>query len=181
MQLTDLTGIGGVALALVWLAMRLAKLREIRQRGWLALALLLTVLIPWGGLSIAEFVRGISGDLSISTLLLLLVLQFGRKTINIRPFFWLIALASLALYPFALGLTLFDSYRIGFGNYLFLLTILIIVLISVWRKHNLIAIVLSLAVLAWSLGYAESSNVWDYLIDPWLAIVAWVTLLRKRS
>ncbi len=205
MQLTDITGISGVALALVWLALRLLNrnksaisppfaLSLSKARSWfdqlttngfkrfsLGLFVLLAMLIPWGGVSLAEFVRGISGDLSISTVLLILVQQFAGKPLNLRPFFGLIALASLALYPFALGLTLFDSYRIGFGNYLFLLTILTITLLALWKNQKLIASVLSLAVLAWSVGYYESSNVWDYLLDPWLTIVAWVTLLRKRS
>jgi len=32
-----------------------------------------------------------------------------------------------------------------------------------------------LGILAWAGGYYESSNLWDYLLDPWLATYAIVS------
>jgi hypothetical protein len=59
---------------------------------------------------------------------------------------------------------------------------------SVLRYSTFFALCIALAVVAWSAGWYESPNIWDYLLDPWLAIYAialegkhWWVLRRKIS
>jgi hypothetical protein len=207
MHFTDITGLAGVALAIVTLALRLKFLARLQLQLKIALAcgLLILAVIPFGGLSAAEFVRGISGDLSVTSLVLLalfLVLprplsggraNMGAETLlyhraNLRPsrppargkFLILIVIAALALYPFALGVSTFDPYRLGFGNLWFIAGLLIVVLAAWIRQYTLIAFSISLAVLAWSVGWYESNNLWNYLIDPWVSVYALAALVKKR-
>jgi len=41
-----------------------------------------------------------------------------------------------------------------------------------------LALSIALAVAAWSFGWYESTNLWDYLLDPWLAIYALIAQLK---
>ena len=45
---------------------------------------------------------------------------------------------------------------------------------SILRYSTFFALCIALAVAAWSAGWYESPNLWDYLLDPWLAIYAMV-------
>jgi hypothetical protein len=45
-----------------------------------------------------------------------------------------------------------------------------IALASAALRVPLVTLSISLAVLAWSVGWYESGNLWDYLIDPLLAV-----------
>jgi hypothetical protein len=135
--------------------------------------------IPLWGLSLSGFVRGITGDLSIATLLVLALAMArtlsGCELIeeeNRLRILRAIAIAAVVLYPFALGFTLFDTYRLGYGNLWFMLALLGFTVWSVLRYSMLLALVIALAVAAWSVGWYESPNLWDYLFDPWLAIYA---------
>ena len=206
MHFTDITGLAGVALAMVTLALRLRFIARLQLQLKIGLAggLLILAVIPFGSLSAAEFVRGISGDLSVTSLILLalfLVLprphsggraNMGAETLlyhraNIRPsrppargkLLMLTVIAALALYPFALGISTFDPYRLGFGNLWFIAGLLVVVLAAWMRQYTLIALSISLAVLAWSVGWYESNNLWNYLIDPWVSVYALAALLKK--
>ena len=37
---------------------------------------------------------------------------------------------------------------------------------------RLLPMLVGLSLLAWSVGLMESANLWDYLMDPWLAAIA---------
>ena len=39
-------------------------------------------------------------------------------------------------------------------------------------EEHFLPLLVALALLAWVAGVLESSNLWDYLIDPWLATAA---------
>ncbi len=184
MHYTDLTGLAGVAFVIVSFALRLplaTRLPE-KHRIALAVALLIVVMLPFGALSAAEFMRGITGDLSVPTLLLLALAwrkpaAFTASQRNLV--LGAIALAALALYPFALGLGMFDPYRLGFGDVWFISALLVLVCIAWLRRYTLLVLTISLAVLAWSVGWYESNNLWDYLLDPWVAIYAIAALLKR--
>ncbi|TAJ79153.1 MAG: hypothetical protein EPO42_06675 [Gallionellaceae bacterium] len=181
MHFTDITGLAGVLLAVVVLALRLPVVARLpfHHRAWLAGALLIALTIPFAALSGAEFVRGISGDLSITTLLLL---GLALRGVPDRQHGLLVCVAGAAfvLYPFALGLGMFDSYRLGFGNLWFVAWLLLLVLAAWVWQYTLVVGGVSLAVLAWSVGWYESGNLWDYLLDPWLSIYA-LAVLAKRG
>lgn len=73
MQLdTDLTGLFGITLAIATLLVRLPQVQALpllRRAGTLAAAIIV-ISIPLWGVSLAGFVRGMTGDLSIATLVL---------------------------------------------------------------------------------------------------------------
>jgi hypothetical protein len=96
---------------------------------------------------------------------------------------FLVLIGGLVLYPFALGLTYFDPYALGYDSRAFLVVLFSFALWAVYRGYGLITVCLTASVLAHSLGILESRNLWDYLIDPWLTIYAAVTVARfpKRS
>lgn len=183
MHFTDITGLAGIAFAIAAFALRLpvAARLQAKQRAWLAGALVIAAVLPFGGLSVAEFVRGIAGDLSIITLALLSLAVLGKARIADDQKFYLltfVAIAALALYPFALGLGMFDPYRLGFGDLWFIAGLLLVALTAWLRLYTLIALSISLAVLAWSVGWYESNNLWDYLLDPWVSIYALSAMIR---
>jgi hypothetical protein len=180
---TDLTGLFGVTLALFVLLVRVPQIWTfpVRQRTALLAAAVVVVSIPLWGLSLAGFVRGITGDLSMTTLVLLamaLVHSLSGYTLvedaNRRLTLRAIAIAAVVFYPFALGFSSFDPYRLGYGNLWFMLLLLGGAIWSGLRYSTLLALCIALAVAAWSAGWYESPNLWDYLLDPWLAVYALV-------
>lgn len=185
---TDFTGLGGIAVALAALAVSLAPRARMSggQRMLLFAGVALASLLPHGGLPLAAYVRGASGDLSLTTLTLLLLGVFGagagfpaasgRERLALQLG---ILLASLALYPLALGLGMFDPYRLGYGHPGFMAGLLLLALASWFWRFYLPALCLALAVLAWRVGWYESGNLWDYLLDPLLAVYAGGALLRR--
>jgi len=184
MHFTDITGLAGIAFAVVALTLHLpivARLRD-QQRLWLAVALLISVVMPFGSLSVIEVVRGISGDLSITTLVLLTLGLSGAGEIARKEKHSLLiftVIGACALYPFALGIGMFDTYRLGFCDLWFIVGLALLALAAWLRQHMLIASSVSLAVLAWSVGWYESSNLWDYLLDPWCSIYALGALAKS--
>jgi hypothetical protein len=200
---TDLTGLAGVPsattaslLLLPVIARPSTMLRTGLSKSRLAIlmgAVFAVMLIPFGGMPFAAYVRGLTGDLSITTLMLLwcallrpwcACVTFGAKhriALSI-----LITLAALALYPMALGAGAYDSYSLGYGNLQFVVALLLLALAAWFRKFVLIAVCIALATLAWAVGWYESNNLWDYLLDPFVTIYAlfsiivyWVKALLK--
>ncbi len=178
---TDLTGLFGITLAIVVLLVRVPRVRAFPplQRAAVLGAAIVLVSIPLWGLSLAGFVRGITGDLSTTTLMLLafaLVRTLSGRTLvddtNRLPMLRAIAIAAVVFYPLALGFSTFDPYRLGYGNLWFMVGLLGLTVWSVLRYSTFFTLCIALAVAAWSAGWYESPNLWDYLLDPWLAIYA---------
>ncbi len=184
-----LLGCGLLSLAAVVTLIRLRRL-PVRARYAVMLAAALAVFVPLGDLSVAAYVRGVTGDLSMATLVLAgaacLAQLTGRALIGRRDkqaLCWLLALAAAFLYPFALGWTRFDPYALGFGSVEFITALLLITLASWWARLNLIVLVVVVAVLAFLGGAYESRNLWDTLIDPLASFYALASLLagvRRR-
>ena len=182
-----LFGSGLLGLAAVATAIRLRRL-PVRARYAVMLAAALAVFVPIGELSIAACVRGVTGDLSMSTLVLAGAACFaqltGRTLIGLRDrqaLCWLLALAAAFLYPFALGWTRFDPYALGYGSIEFLTALLLIALAAWWARLHVIVLVVIAAALAYLVGAYESRNLWDYLIDPLASVYALVRLLPPRT
>lgn len=186
MHFTDMTGLFGSALGIVVLGSKmLGVLGLSRVRlGWLLAAILVAVLIPIDGLSLAAYLRGTIGDLSITSLLLLLAalgsslcgwpIPHGRNKLLL-----LIVCIAIGFYPLVLGWGIFDPYYLGYGDFWFMGGVLAISLLVIWRGLPMIALALALAVLAWSVGWYESNNAWDYLIDPIVAFYATGVLIKQ--
>jgi hypothetical protein len=179
LRFTDLTGLGSAATLLVAALLTLPGVGRLSRA---RLALLVAsgaaqALLPLGPLPPAGYVRGLMGDLSITTLVLLL------RAIC-RPFWgWsrvdsktslalqgLLAAGGLALYPLALGIGRFDPYRLGFANPWFLGVLLLLALAGWLLELHLPSVCLAMSVLAYALGFYESQNLWDYLLDPLVSL-----------
>lgn len=177
---TDLTGLASIAsaAAAAVLLPGIARLSKPLLAILLA-AVFLMMLIPIGGMPIAAYVRGLTGDLSITALILLwcamLRSWFGCVAINPKhrsALLILIAFAALVLYPLALGIGAYDPYRLGYGDPQFVVVLLLLALAAWFRRSYLIAVCIALATLAWAVGWYESGNLWDYLLDPFVSIYA---------
>lgn len=151
--------------------------KEIPLTVRVVLVLLLTNLFFWPlGLSLelplSAYVRGVIGDLSIVTLLLLwsAVLPSAKKT----PLGFKVPLALIAMmfYPLALGFGMMDPYAWGYSSIGLLIAVVLFAMIcglTAWTKG---VWVLAFAIIAWAAHWHESANLWDYLLDPFLAIWA---------
>ena len=186
---TDVTGLAGIAVALAAALLALPGVRRLARPRLTALlaAVVILVLAPLGTLPVAACVRGATGDLSITTLVLLgsVVLRWvtGWPPVDQRARFSLlgcISIAALALYPMALGVGLFDPYRLGYGSPWLLGALFAAALAAWFRRLDLIAICIALAVLAWTVRWYESNNLWDYLLDPLVSFYA-VSVLARRG
>lgn len=153
-----------------------------------ALALLL---LPVGGIPIAGYVRGIGGEPSVTTFLLLasLIGAFvsGRKLHDSREIETLaifVLSAAAILYPPSLGLSSFDPYAMGYPDRIRgLLFALAPVAVYAWFRGRLLLLLAILFALAgFRLELLDSRNLWDYLLDPWLVLaLAGFTIFGRFS
>lgn len=123
-------------------------------------------------LPLSAYVRGVTGELSIVTMLLLWssILPAAKKT----PMGFKVPLALIAIvfYPLALGFGMMDPYTWGYSSITFLIATILFALacgLAGWIKGVWI---ISFAIMAWAAHWHESANLWDYLLDPFLAIWA---------
>ena len=178
-----LLGCGVLGLAVVATLIPLRRLPP-GARYAVMLAAALAVFIPFGDLPAAAYLRGVTGDVSVTTLVLAgaacIARLTGKALIEPRDrevLCQLIALAAAFLYPFALGWTQFDPYALGYGSVGFV-TVLLMVTLSAWRaKLYAVVFIVIAAALAYLAGACESRNLWDYLIDPLVSVYALVRLL----
>jgi|SRR5450759_2310177 hypothetical protein len=183
---TDFVGLVSVAsataaslLLLPWIA-RLTKSHLAILLG----AVFVLMFITFGTIPIAAYVRGVTGDLSITTQVLLwcALLRHWCDCVTVKAkhrlaLLILIALAALALYPMALGIGAYDPYRLGYGNLQFVAALLLFALAAWFWKSTLIALCIALATIAWAVGWYESNNLWDYLLDPFVSIYALAAIM----
>ncbi len=187
MLFTDWMGLSGLALVWLLLALRLPYVQRLdgKRRALLAGLGYVLVMFPIAGWSPAIWLRGMVGDLSITSMLLLSAALYARL-FNMPPkwnarersaLLGFLAVLALLLYPFALGLGSLDPYRSGYGGVGLLLMLALLALWLMRRGFYLLPLVFALAATGWSFNLLESTNLWDYLIDAPLAIYAlWVTI-----
>lgn len=179
--------------ALLFLLLPLQRLTA-RQRALTLLALLAAGALPIDGVSLAAFVRGVLGDLAVTTMVFLSWAVLGKvmqraprplsKRIGPAAFY---AALGLAMYPAMLGLCPMDPYRLGFEpTWLLVICGVATVAFSV-RGYWVTAIAMILATLAFTLDLGHSRNYWDYILDPLLAtysvlvVLRWMVSVRRRS
>ncbi|MBU3551454.1 hypothetical protein [Polynucleobacter sp. MWH-Berg-3C6] len=135
-------------------------------------------------LPLAAYVRGVVGDLSVVTMLLL----WASLLLTGKPaplaFKFAIALIAICFYPLALGLGMIDPYAWGYGSIAFFIAVLFFALVCGLANWSKGVWIIAIAILAWAAHWHESTNLWDYLLDPFLAIWALagfiVALYRRR-
>ena len=143
------------------------------------------LLLPIRGFSLLVWSASLMGGVSIPLVGLLLVLIM-EKFFSCTLFSawewrttWIFGmLSSLILYPAALGLGPIDPYCWGWGNNLFLVVIAILTFFLLVTK-NRFAILILLALAAFDFQLQETTNLWDYLIDPIYAVLALVMGMRS--
>lgn len=179
----DLIAMLGINLVLSAGCLRLLSWRRgVAPWGKFAIAAVFVLLwCPVGParLPLVAYVRGISSDLSISLVSLACLgmyqrLSGDRLTDNRECMLVSVVLAvgALFLYPLALGWGDWDAYRLGWGSPVLWAALLALSLACWVRGFRLLPVLIALALLAWAAGALESTNLWDYLIDPWLAVAA---------
>jgi hypothetical protein len=177
-----LLGCGLLCLSLAATALRMDRF-PVRVRYAVAVIAVVALFVPIGDLSIAAYVRGVTGDLSVPTIALAVLALYSKLTGRPAPaprelnaLLGLLAGAALFLYPFALGWTPFDPYALGYGSIAFLAALLLVTLAAWHMDLKLVVFVVVAGALAYLGGWYESRNLWDYLIDPLVAFYAVVRL-----
>jgi hypothetical protein len=162
--------------------------------GYLLVSLLI-LLVPWNGHSLVYYVRGVVGDLSVSSLVLLCVI-YGR--VFLKPFSthqpirgqvgWVLLAILLPLYASTLGYLTFDLYGWGYEPQWFLLAIGLLMLWA-WQTQPALGVAWLIGVVSFAWGMTGSRNLWDALFDPFMAFAAigiaassvMRAVLRKKS
>ena len=148
---------------------------------WTTAACFALMWLPAGAahLPLLAYIRGISSDLSI-TLVALAGFFIARQLFNVGAIpprekvvlNGVIAASALALYPLSLGWGDWDLYRTGWGS-LEMVGALLGLSVLAWAQGlRLLPMLVGLSLVSWSFGLMESANLWDYLMDPWLAMAA---------
>ncbi len=182
-SLTDLVALLGIDLVLCAGGLRLLTgQRSVTWRAkWVVAVCFALLWWPVGAaqLPLLAYIRGISSDLSMTLVALACIFLsrrfFGVPAIVIREnraLTGVVAGAALFLYPTALGWGDWDAYRLGWGSWGLWGTLLALSLVFWVKGLRLLPVLVGLALFAWSAGLMESANLWDYLVDPWLAIAA---------
>jgi hypothetical protein len=182
----DIVGLGGIELALAAVGVAICGAVAGRRGAPWGLLVAAVAMAPIGGIPLAGYVRGVTGDLSVPTLALLAAALFAR--LSPRPLLdaadrgalhaWAAAVG-VVLYPLTLGLTRWDPYALGYRPRVLLLVAAALV-IAWWRRRRGAALVLAAGVAAFGMGLMESTNLWDYLVDP--AVATWaVAVIVVRS
>lgn len=191
MTASSALGLIGATLLLAWAATPLLRrLHPARHgRAMLLVAVMAAAWIPAGGMPLAGYVRGVIGDLSLTTLVLLaaalcaFLLERRFGSLRERAIgYGLVLIAALLLYPMALGLGGFDPYALGYhaapGAAAFAAGLGALALAAWIARLPWIVCSLLAAVIAHLAGAMESANLWDALIDPLLAGYALLWILR---
>ena len=181
--LTDFVALVGLDLVLCAGCLRLLGVGSVRVRWKKALTLVCFLLLWWpvgdAHLPVLSYIRGISSDLSITLVALAclgarqrLLGHAARHSQERAAVLKAVSVAALFLYPLALGWGDWDAYRPGWGEPGMWAILLFLSLLAWARGLRLLPALVGLSLLAWTAGALESTNLWDYLMDPWLSIFA---------
>jgi MFS family permease len=187
---TEVCSAAGPWLALMLCLQQLARWRGFTLRGGRLLLLtggvaLAVLLIPVEGVAVARWIAGVNANFSVPLIAILVVAVYERAFT--RSLFsssdwtacWIFgAICGLALYPLALGLSRFDPYEWGWH---FSPLFVVVCALTVWLiwKQNQFGLLLLVAAVAFHLGVLESTNYWDYLLDPIYALVSCIVVIRR--
>jgi hypothetical protein len=163
------------------------RLKPLGPESWLPM--LVVLFVPLDGIALAGHLRGLWGDLSITSLVILTLYVVAPHALPDRPArIWsvlLTLLVAVPLYgPFVLPIPRMqrDAYWLGWHpqSLLQLLAIGagIAAMTSRWRPRWML--VLSIALGSYAVGLLESTNLWDYLVDPLLLLIfGWLAVFPR--
>lgn len=142
-------------------------------------------LIQYNNLSIAHYLAGLFGNLSFTSIILLCTFLYFRCTAKeIRPIIrrdlfrisLIIGITAIIFYPSALGASSWDLYAEGYYPVILGPTMFAIFTLGVVRNWYYLSCIIAVVFAAYGIGIFESDNLWDYLMDPLLAIFCLVRL-----
>jgi len=177
-------------LLMMALCQRVIILLGKRPTGWiptviLASASALMVILPIAGLPVGRWLFSLYANPSIPLTALLFswvlknAFQVNLLDVNAIQTAQVFSIfAGAALYPMALGAGAFDPYPAGW-HFSWLFVILLGVTFGLLFLKNRFSVVLLATILAYDLHLLESSNLWDYLVDPILVLVAIAGLITR--
>jgi hypothetical protein len=186
---TELLGYLGLALMLAGAPVQLGKMMKSSRRTLSAMLLvsLFVLLIPWNGHSLIYYVRGVVGDLSVSSVMLLILLYaniLGWPVSAERSLSWqscaVIVAILIPLYASTLGYWSYDLYAWGYQPQ-WMLAGVGVLLAWAWHRQRELAIVWLLGVVAFAVGLCPSVNLWDALFDPFMMIGSIAIMLRAAG
>lgn len=176
---------------LLWLFQRVAG---VAGRGGLLLAAVLAAAVtffPWYGHPLPYWTASLSANFSVPMILLLVAAVLGcargRSLLAARAWraAWIFgAAASVLLYPsaFGFGPQTFDLYALGWPWLFPEQSLVLFGAVAgtaawlVWRGNSFGYFIVA-ALVGYSFGWQESSNVWDYLLDPVFGAVSLVVVI----
>lgn len=170
---------------------RLAKraLKPLGPESWLLMIVVLSV--PLGGITLAGHLRGLWGDVSITTLVILALYVIAPNALPNRPArFWSVALVLLVAVPLYGPLLLpiprmqRDLYWLGWHpeSLLLLLAGVAGAAAMAGRWCPRWALIVSAGLAGFACGLPESTNFWDSLVDPLLfAVLGWIALFPRAG
>ncbi len=150
---------------------------------WLPLIGVAVTLIPIQGMPFGRFLHGITSGFSIPSFVLLLSVLWTahtgrpllsnstRTTVCVAG-----AVFGITLYPMAIGLGTFDPYVFGWSSDGMTMLLMLVTSVFLW-KNSAFGYVLLLTAAAWQIGLLESTNIWDYVVDPAYFLSSLVVLI----
>jgi hypothetical protein len=158
--------------------------------GWRAVVLLVflvVLLVPWPQLSAAQNIRGLTGDLSVGTLVMMafyllrnwLPDAFRRFDHELAFLAAGLVLTAAFFYPMSLGWGMTDPYAHGFYPTVLSALLLTVFCWAVLGRWYLSAALIALVFAGYAFDLLESNNLWDYLFDPALVGAALVVLAAR--
>ena len=149
------------------------------HRVCLAMAVFAVSLVPIADQAVAHYLAGVIGTLSITSITLLFTYivyrctgeRFPGKFKNdLRRLYLIVGLTAIFLYPSALGLSHWDLYAHGYYPIILAPSLLAIVVLGIYLNWLFLPLLLAIVFVGYGLELFESNNLWDYLIDPLVAI-----------
>ncbi|RPI61150.1 MAG: hypothetical protein EHM48_06090, partial [Planctomycetaceae bacterium] len=142
-------------------------------------------LVPIGGLPSCRWLASLYANFSMPLAVLLFCVVWrsatGRTLLRDKDIvaFWAFGLlAGLVLYPMALGVGPVDPYAWGWGSgWLFI--VLGAISAAMFFCGNRLGFALLLAVVGWHLCFIESTNIWDYVVDPAYFIASAAAIIAR--
>jgi hypothetical protein len=144
-----------------------------RELTWLFTLGVALAVLPWlGEMPLVYFLRGVGGDLSVATVVLIVGLFYRMLVQNDHtPAHWSqgVLLAGIlgTLYACTLGYFHYDLYAWGYQRQ-WILPLALGMMFWAWHYNRALAVGWLAGTTLFALGLAPSRNLWDALFDPYL-------------
>ena len=136
--------------------------------------------LPVAGFSLLAVLRGILGDLSIVSLVLLSILFLGGPR-PLLPHPRLFALAGLAFFALSFAWSPFNLYALGYAPAVLPCLTGALAFLLWHRGRHALSLAPLAALIGWRLHWLDSTNLWDYLLDVPLVMTVLVCSVFPRA